>query len=88
MDSAFVSFSGSWFHSLILDGKKESLYVLVLQYGILYLNWWPLVAAPNSCRCGKAGIATMACTMWNIIMAFACCLLCWRVPMKGSQSRQ
>ena len=31
--SAFVSFSGSWFHSLILDGKKDSLYVLVLQYG-------------------------------------------------------
>ena len=37
MDSAFVSFTGSWFHSLILDGKKESLYALVLQYGILYL---------------------------------------------------
>ena len=32
-DSAFISFSGSWFHSLILDGKKNSLYVLVLQYG-------------------------------------------------------
>ena len=38
-DSAFVSFSGSWFHSRILDGKKESLYVLVLQYGTLYLYW-------------------------------------------------
>ena len=47
-DSAVVSSSGSWFHSLILDGKKDSLYVLVLQYGILYLYWWPLVAAPIS----------------------------------------
>ena len=47
-DSAVVSASGSWFYSLILDGKKDFLYVLVLQYGILYLYWWPLVAAPNS----------------------------------------
>ena len=47
-DSAVVSSSGSWFHSLILDGKKDSLYVLVLEYGILYLYWLPLVAAPNS----------------------------------------
>ena len=51
-NSAFVSFSGSWFHSRILDGKKESLYALVLQYGTLYLYWWPLVAAPKSWRCG------------------------------------
>ena len=27
--------SRSWFHSLILDGKKDSLYVLVLQYAVL-----------------------------------------------------
>ena len=33
-DSAFVSFCGSWFHSWILDGKKESLYVLVLGMGL------------------------------------------------------
>ena len=32
-DSAVVSSSGSWFHSLMLDGKKDSLYVLVLLYG-------------------------------------------------------
>ena len=38
-DSAFVSYSGSLFHSRILDGKKESLYVLVLQYGTQYLYW-------------------------------------------------
>ena len=36
-DSAVVSSSGSWFHSLMLDGKKGSLYVLVLLYGTLYL---------------------------------------------------
>ena len=34
-DSAVVSSSGSWFHSLIPDGKKDSLYVLVLQYAVL-----------------------------------------------------
>ena len=62
-DSAVVSSSGSWFHSLMVDRKKDSLYALVLQYGILYLYWWPLVAEPNSWRCGEAGIATMACTM-------------------------
>ena len=43
-DSAVVSSSGSWFHSLMLDGKKDSLYFLVLQYGILLLYWWPLLA--------------------------------------------
>ena len=74
-DSAVVSFSGSWFHSLMVDGKKDSLYVLVLQYGILYSYWWPHVTAPNSWRCGEAGIATTACTMRNIILALACCLL-------------
>ena len=62
-DSAVVSFYSSWFHSLIFDGKKDSLYVLVLQYETLYLNWWPLVAAPKDWRCGEAGIATMACTV-------------------------
>ena len=74
-DSTVVSSSGSWFHSLMLDGKKDSLYVLFLKYGTLYLYWWPLVATPNSWRCGEAGIATMACTTRNIIMALACCLL-------------
>ena len=62
-----------------LSGRRNLYMYLVLQYGILYLYWWPLVAAPISCKCGKAGIATMACTMRNIIMALACCLLCWRV---------
>ena len=81
-DSAVVSSSGSWFHSLMLDGKKDSLYVLVLLYGTLYLYWWPLVAAPSSWRCGEVGIATMACTIRNIIMAFACCLLCWSVSQE------
>ena len=38
-DSAVVSSSGSWFYSLMLDGKKDSLYVLVLLYGTLYLYW-------------------------------------------------
>ena len=41
-ESAFVSFPGSWFKCLILDGKKESLYALVLQYGTLSLYWRPL----------------------------------------------
>ena len=36
-DSAAVSSSGSWFHSLMVDGKKEFLYMLVRQYGTLYL---------------------------------------------------
>ena len=33
-DSAAASSSGSWFHSLMVDGKKELL--LVRQYGTLY----------------------------------------------------
>ena len=71
-DSAVVSSSGSWFHSLMPVGKKDSLYVLALQYGTLYLYWLPLVAAPNSWKCGTTGIATFACTIRNIIMALAC----------------
>ena len=55
----------------MLDRKKDSLYVLVLQYETLYLYWWLLVAAPSSWRCGEAGIATMACTIRNIIMTLA-----------------
>ena len=35
-DSAIVRSSGDWLHSLMPDGKRDSLYVLVLQYGILY----------------------------------------------------
>ena len=47
-DSGVVSSSGSWFHSLM------PLYLVVLQYGTLYLYWWPIVAAPNNWRCGDA----------------------------------
>ena len=50
-DSAVVSSSGSWFHSLMLDGKRDSFYVLDLLYGTLYLHWWSLVAAPSSWNC-------------------------------------
>ena len=56
MDSVVVSSSGSWFHSLMLDRKKDSFYVLVLLCGTLYLYWWPLVAAPSRWRCKEAGI--------------------------------
>ena len=47
-DSALVSFTGSRFHNLVLDRKMDSSYVLVLQYGALYLYWWPLLAEPKS----------------------------------------
>ena len=55
-DSAFVSFSGSWFLVLVTS-----------------------CSSAKSWRRGEAGIATMACTMRNIIMALACCLLCWMI---------
>ena len=51
-DSAVVSSPGSWFHSLILDGKKDSLYVLVLQYGMECIkdNYYARFQ-PSSCYC-------------------------------------
>ena len=73
-DSAVFSSSGSWYQS-----QEEGL---VLHYGTLYLYWWPLVAAPNNCRCGEAGIATISCTTRNIIMTLVCCLLCWSVSQE------
>ena len=38
-----------------------------------------IVAAPRLWRCGVVGMATMQCTMRNIITVLACCLLCWRL---------
>ena len=65
-----------------LTGRRNLCMYWSCKYGTLYFYWWPLVAAPKSWRCGEAGIATMACTIRNIIMALACCLLCWRVSHK------
>ena len=60
--SAVVSSSGSFFRNLMPDGKRDSLYVLVLEYWTmcLYLYWWPLVAADNIRMCKETCIATMA----------------------------
>ena len=73
-DSATITFSGSWFHTLMVDRKNDSLWTVVRQNGILYRCWCPRVTAPVWLNWGGSWMATKEFTTRYIMVALVLAL--------------